>query len=261
MSPDAARKPLMSGNWKMHETHLEAINLVQKLSFSLEDRDYRTVDVSVHPPFTALRSVQTMLDADDIPIALGAQDTFWEKEGAFTGEVSAPMLAKLNVSYVIVGHSERRQHFGETDETVARKLGAVLAAGMTPILCVGETLDQREAGETTDVVLRQLHAPLGRMSAEQAGAAVVAYEPVWAIGTGRNATPGDAQAVCATIRGAVGERHGPNGAAGVRVQYGGSVKADNVAELMAQPDIDGALVGGASLDPAEFAQIVRFGRA
>lgn len=252
------RKPLISGNWKMNENHLEAINLVQKLAFTFVDADYRAVDVSVHPPFTALRSIQTMLDADDIPILLGAQDCYWEEKGAFTGEVSAPMLAKLNVKFVIVGHSERRQHFGETDETVAKKLASVIKAGMTPILCVGETIDEREAGETESKVLGQLEAALKKVAPESVAKMVVAYEPIWAIGTGRNATPDDAQAVAGAIRGAITSSHGSEAGAAIRIQYGGSVKADTAPALMGERDVDGLLVGGASLDAEQFAQIVRF---
>ena len=255
-----ARKPLVSGNWKMNLTHLEAINVIQKFSYSLEASDSSYVDISVHPAFTALRSVQTVIEADDLPMSLGAQNVHWEPSGAYTGEISPPMLAKLNVSYVIVGHSERRQLFGETDETVARKVGAVFAAGMTPIMCVGETLEEREAGHTEEKVLGQLHAGLGGLDPERVARLVVAYEPIWAIGTGRNATPDDAQTVCRAIRGAVIAEHGDAAGAGIRIQYGGSVKAANAAELMAQPDIDGALVGGASLDPTEFAQIVSAAR-
>ena len=255
-----ARRPLVSGNWKMHLTHLEAINVIQKLSYSLDASDPSYVDVSVHPAFTALRSVQTVLEADDIPIALGAQDVHWEASGAYTGEVSPGMLAKLNVTYVIVGHSERRQLFGETDETVARKVGAVFAAGMTPIMCVGETLEEREAGSTEARVLGQLRAGLAGLDPEQVGRLVVAYEPIWAIGTGRTATPGDAQVTIATIRAKVAATHGDAAASSLRIQYGGSVKAANARDLMAQPDIDGALVGGASLDPGDLAQIVSAAR-
>jgi triosephosphate isomerase len=255
-----ARRPLVSGNWKMNLTHLEAINLIQKLSYSLDASDPSYVDISVHPPFTALRSVQTVVEADDLPIALGAQDVHWEKSGAFTGEVSPGMLAKLNVSYVIVGHSERREIFGETDDMVAKKVAAVFAAGMTPIMCVGETLDEREAGGTEQRVLGQLTAGLAGLDPEKIGRMVVAYEPIWAIGTGRNATPDDAQAVCSAIRAAVTADHGGEAGQALRVEYGGSVKGANAAELLAQADIDGALVGGASLDPAEFAQIVSAAR-
>ena len=254
-----SRKPLISGNWKMHHTHLEAIQVVQKLSYRLTKAHYEAVDVSVHPAFTSLRSVQIVIESDKIPIALGAQNCHWEDKGAFTGEVSPPMLAKLNVSYVIVGHSERRQLFGETDDVVSRKVRAVLAAGMTPIMCVGETLDEREAGATDDKVTGQVKAGLAGVGADQVAGMVVAYEPIWAIGTGRNATPEDAQATIATIRAGVRSLYDELTAGAVRIQYGGSVKPSNAAELMAQPDIDGALVGGASLDPDDFAQIVQGG--
>ena len=254
------RKPLISGNWKMHMTHLDAINLVQKLSYSLDASDPSYVDISIHPPFTALRSVQTVIEADDLPMALGAQNVHWEASGAFTGEVSPAMLAKLNVKYVIVGHSERRELFGETDESVARKVKAVFGAGMTPIMCVGETLEEREAGGTEPKVLGQLAAGLAGLDPEQVGRMVVAYEPIWAIGTGRTATPDDAQAVCGAIRAAVVADHGEAAGQAVRIQYGGSVKAASTEGLMSQPDIDGALVGGASLDPTEFAAIVGFAR-
>jgi triosephosphate isomerase len=246
----------VSGNWKMHLTHLEAIQVVQKLSYALDAQPPLRADVSVHPAFTALRSVQTVIESDDMPIALGAQDVHWEEQGPWTGEVSPPMLAKLNVRYVIVGHSERRQHFGEDDAMINRKLQAVLRAGMTPILCVGETIDQRDAGQTEGVVLGQLRGGLRGVDAKQVSGLVVAYEPVWAIGTGRHATADDAQAVCAEMRAALAAEHGSDAAAAVRIQYGGSVNADNSADLLAAPDIDGALVGGASLDPEAFAAIV-----
>ena len=255
---DPGRKPLISGNWKMHYNHLEAIQVTQKLSYLLRPADYDAVDVSVHPPFTALRSVQVVLESDRIPVALGAQDCHWEDKGAFTGEISPPMLAKLNASYVIVGHSERRELFGETDQDVNRKVKGVIAHGMTPIMCVGETLEEREAGATVDKCNGQVEAGLAGVSREQVGALVIAYEPIWAIGTGRTATPGDAQATIATIRAKVRAVHGEAAGASVRIQYGGSVKAANAAELMAEADIDGALVGGASLDPDEFARIVRY---
>jgi triosephosphate isomerase (TIM) len=252
------RKPLMSGNWKMNHNHLEAIQVVQKLSYRLDPADYDAVDVSIHPPFTGLRSIQTLLEADKIPIALGAQNCFWEESGAFTGEVSAPMLAKLNVSLCIVGHSERREVFGESDEDVRKKLEAVWAAGMTPILCVGETDEEREAGGTEDKVTGQVKSALSGVSAERVGAMVLAYEPIWAIGTGKTATPEDAQSTIGLIRKVVGELHGDDAAASVRIQYGGSVKPSNVAEIMDQPDVDGALVGGGSLDPDDFARIVQY---
>ncbi len=254
----AERRPLISGNWKMNHNHLDAIQVVQKLSYALNPRDYDAVDVSVHPPFTGLRSVQTVLDADRIPISLGAQNCHWEDKGAFTGEVSPPMLAKLNVSYVIVGHSERRELFGEGDADVRRKLDAVQAHGMTPIVCVGETLEEREAGSTEAKVTGQVEAAFTGLAAEKASALVVAYEPIWAIGTGRTATPDDAQTTIGLIRKVIGSLFDSAVAQAVRIQYGGSVKATNAAELMAQPDIDGALVGGASLDPEEFAGIVQY---
>ena len=236
--PRAERKPLISGNWKMHHNHLEAIQVVQKLSYRLDKDVYEKVDVSVHPPFTALRSIQTVLDADDIPIALGAQHCHWEEKGAFTGEVSPAMLAKLNVSYVIAGHSERRQHFGETDQWVNRKVRAILAAGMTPVMCVGETIDEREAGSTDERVGGQVRAGLADVPAEQVAGLVIAYEPIWAIGTGNTATSAQAQEAIAFVRALVSDRD------------------PGAAELMACPDVDGALVGGASLDPDEFAAIV-----
>ncbi|HEX2191806.1 MAG TPA: triose-phosphate isomerase [Acidimicrobiales bacterium] len=252
------RKPLISGNWKMNLNHLEAIQVVQKLSYLLDPADYDAVDVSVHPVFTSLRSIQTLLEADKIPIALGAQNCFWEESGAFTGEVSAPMLAKLNVSYCIAGHSERREVLGETDEDVRKKLEAIWAAGMTPILCVGETDEEREAGSTEDKVTGQVKAALEGVAGERVAGMVVAYEPIWAIGTGKTATPEDAQSTIGLIRKVVGELHGDDAAGSVRIQYGGSVKSSNIAEIMAEPDVDGALVGGASLDPDEFARIVNY---
>ncbi|MFP5316752.1 MAG: triose-phosphate isomerase [Acidimicrobiia bacterium] len=252
------RKPLISGNWKMNHNHLDAIQVVQKLSYRLTNADYDAVDVSVHPVFTALRSIQTVLEADRIPISLGAQNCYWEDKGAFTGEVSPPLLAKLNVAYVIVGHSERREHFKETDEDVRRKLEAVFNHGMTPIVCVGETLEEREAGSAQSKVTGQVEAALSGLPAEQVERLVVAYEPIWAIGTGKTATPDDAQEMCGLIRSIARRLHGDGPADAVRIQYGGSVKSSNAQELMAQPDIDGALVGGASLDPDEFALIVQY---
>ena len=252
------RKPLISGNWKMHHNHFEAIQAVQKLAFRIHPDLYKSADVSVHPPFTDLRSIQTVIESDRMKVQLGAQHCHWEDKGAFTGEVSPSMLAKLNVAYVIAGHSERRELFGETDDMVNRKVRAVLAQGMTPILCVGETLDEREAGRTEAKVSGQVKAGLDGVSAEQAGGLVIAYEPIWAIGTGRTATPEDAQETCALVRRTVAQSHGADAAKAVRVQYGGSVKPANIAELMAQPDVDGALVGGASLDPDEFARIVQW---
>ena len=254
----AERMPLISGNWKMHHNHFEAIQSVQKLSYLLTKEDYLTVEVSVHPPFTDLRSVQTVIESDDIPMALGAQHCHWEERGAYTGEVSPNFLAKLNVQYVIVGHSERREIFGETDEMVAKKITAIQNLGMKPIVCVGETLDEREAGRTNEKVLGQLLSVLEGRTAEHVKDMVIAYEPIWAIGTGRTATSQDAQDVCAALRQAIAASVGKEAADAVRIQYGGSVKGANAAELMAMPDIDGALVGGASLLPDDFAQIVQY---
>ncbi|MCZ7525800.1 MAG: triose-phosphate isomerase [Acidimicrobiia bacterium] len=256
---EGTRRPIIAGNWKMHHTHLEAIQVVQKLSYRLDRSDYERVEVVVCPTFTSLRSVQTVLESDRIPIALGAQDVHWEEKGAFTGEVSPTMLAKLNVSFVIVGHSERRQLFGETDETVNRKVKAVLAHGMTPIVCVGETLEEREAGETAAKVDGQVRGAFEGVKAADVAATVVAYEPIWAIGTGRTATPGDADETIGVIRGTLRDLFGGPTSSAVRIQYGGSVNPGNIADLMAMPEIDGALVGGASLDPDDFARIVRYG--
>ncbi|MGA0893371.1 MAG: triose-phosphate isomerase [Ilumatobacteraceae bacterium] len=254
-----SRTPLISGNWKMNCNHFEAIQIVQKLAYLVGKDELAVVDVSLHPPFTDIRSVQTVLDADRLGFALGAQHCHWEDGGAFTGEVSPLFLAKLGVRYVIAGHSERRQLFGETDEMVNRKAASILRHGMTPIICVGETLAERESGAALERVVGQVVAALEGRSAAQVADLVLAYEPVWAIGTGRTATAEDAQEVCAAIRSAVGERFGVDAAASVRIQYGGSVKAANIAELMACADIDGALVGGASLDADEFARICKLG--
>ncbi|MDQ4068853.1 MAG: triose-phosphate isomerase [Actinomycetota bacterium] len=255
---EVERRPLFSGNWKMHHNHLEAIQVVQKLSYRLTSDDYDVVDVSVHPAFTALRSIQLLIDDQRIPIALGAQNCHWEEKGAFTGEVSVPMLAKLDVVYVIVGHSERRELMGETDDDVRRKLEAVIAGGMTPIVCVGETLEERESGDTEDKVSGQVEAALKGLPPEQVAGLVIAYEPIWAIGTGRTATPEDAQATIALIRQVVTGLFDDDVSGRLRIQYGGSVKPTNITDLMAQPDIDGALVGGASLDPDDFARIVQY---
>jgi len=252
------RKPIISGNWKMHQNHYEAIQFVQKLAYLVGKDDFEAVDVSVHPPFTDIRSVQTLIEGDDLKFILGAQHCHFEEKGAFTGEVAPSFLAKLNVKYVICGHSERREIFGETDDMVARKTKAILANKMIPIVCVGETLEEREVGYTSDKVLGQVRAALAKLSPEDVAGLVVAYEPIWAIGTGQTATSEDAQEVCGAIRREIGVLAGADAAASVRIQYGGSVKAANIAELMSQPDIDGALVGGASLDPDEFARIVQY---
>ncbi len=253
------RKPLISGNWKMNHNHFEAIQCVQKLAYLVSKDDFEQAEVSIHPPFTDIRSVQTVIDADKLEFALGAQHCHWDDKGAFTGEVSPLFLAKLGVDYVICGHSERRELFGETDEMVNSKVSAILKHGMTPIMCVGETLAEREAGDTETKVLGQVRAGLARRSAEQVGALVIAYEPIWAIGTGKTATADDAQVMCAAIRATIAEIAGDTAAANVRIQYGGSVKAGTIAELMAGSDVDGALVGGASLDPDEFARICKLG--
>lgn len=252
------RRPIVAANWKMHKTHLEGIQAVQKLSYLLDGEDAERVEIVICPPFTALRSIETLMDSDRLPYALGAQDVHWEDAGAFTGEIAPGMLEALRVRYVIVGHSERREHFGETDETVNRKIRAVLGHGMTPILCVGETLQERDVGATEDKVTRQIREGLRGVKSEEAGRLVVAYEPIWAIGTRRNAEPGDAGQVVGLIRQTIASLYPGEVAEGVRVQYGGSVKAGNIRDFMAHPEIDGALVGGASLDPEEFALIVKY---
>jgi len=254
----ADRKPLMSGNWKMNLNHFEAIQLVQKLSYALTKDDIDAVDVSIHPPFTDLRSCQTVLEADKIPIALGAQNCHWEANGAFTGEIAPMMLKKLHVSYVICGHSERREHFGETSEDVNRKVKAILKAEMTPIMAVGETLEQREAGEVESHITTQLGEGLKGVKADQVAGMVIAYEPIWAIGTGASATPEDAQETCALVRSAVANMYNKSTADSVRIQYGGSVKPGTAPDLMNQPDIDGALIGGASLSAEDFAHCIQY---
>ncbi|HEY8369404.1 MAG TPA: triose-phosphate isomerase [Thermodesulfobacteriota bacterium] len=250
------RRPLLAGNWKLHGRLAEAAALAGAVRDAVAGTSGR--DVVLCPPFTAVAEVARVLAGS--PIAVGGQDCFWEPKGAFTGEVSAEMLKDAGASFVIVGHSERRQYFGETDETVARKVAAARRAGLVPILCVGERLEEREAGRTLEVVSRQVTAGLAGVSPAdaEAGRLVVAYEPVWAIGTGRTATPAQAQEVHAAIRRLLAERFGAAAASAVRIQYGGSVKPDNIDALMAEPDIDGALVGGASLDAAGFARIVGF---
>jgi triosephosphate isomerase len=253
-----ARKPIISGNWKMHHNHFEAIQTVQKLHYRLEDDDHEAVQVSVHPPFTDIRSIQTVIESDKMKILIGAQNCHWEDKGAFTGEVSPPMLAKLNVSHVIVGHSERREYFGETDEMVNKKVKAILVQGMTPIVCCGETLEEREAGGAEAKVEGQIRAGLAGVTPEHVASLVIAYEPIWAIGTGKTATSDDAQAMCAHIRSVVATEFGADAAAAVRIQYGGSVKPGNIAELRSRPDVDGALVGGAALEADEFAAIVQY---
>ena len=252
-----ARTPLVAGNWKMFNTHLEAMHLVQGLAHELAGHNFDKVEVAVCPPFTSLRTIQTLIDSDRYEFTLGAQNMHYEEEGAYTGEVSPTMLSALRVTYVIVGHSERRQHFGESDELVNAKVKAALRHGMTPIMCCGETEQERDAGETESKVERQVRAGLSGVKAEQVAASVIAYEPIWAIGTGKNATPDDAQSTTSHIRRVVADGFDDATADAVRVLYGGSVKAGNAAALMGQPDVDGGLVGGASLDAGEFAAIVK----
>lgn len=254
----ATRKPLISGNWKMNLNHFEAIQLIQKLSYGLTKDDIEAVDVSIHPPFTDLRSCQTVLEADKIPIALGAQNCHWEDTGAYTGEVSPQMLEKLNVSYVICGHSERRSIFGETDEDVNKKVKAIAKAEMTPIMAVGETLEQREAGEVESHLKEQVTEGLAGVKADIVSSMVIAYEPIWCIGTGVTATPEDAQDTCKMVRSIVADLYKQSVADSVRIQYGGSVKPGTAPDLMNQPDIDGALVGGASLVAEDFAHIIQY---
>ncbi|MGA0325180.1 MAG: triose-phosphate isomerase [Ilumatobacteraceae bacterium] len=254
--PDV-RTPLISGNWKMNLDHFEALRNLQKLAWLLPKDIYQRADVSIHPPFTDIRTLQTSIEADRMDILLGAQHCHHEVNGAFTGEVSPLFLQKLDVKLVICGHSERRDLFGETDEMVNAKVKAILKHNMTPIMCVGESLAEREAGETEAKVLGQVVNGLQGVKKAEVGSMVIAYEPIWAIGTGKTATADDAQQVCASIRAAVTASFGADAGASVRIQYGGSVKPGTTEELMAQPDIDGALVGGASLDPDDFAQIVK----
>jgi triosephosphate isomerase len=261
MAKPPVRKPLMAGNWKMNLHHLEAISLVQKLAFTFVDVDYRRVEIAVLPPFTDIRSVQTMVDGDKLEIAYGAQDLSPYDGGAYTGDISGEMLAKLGCTYVLVGHSERRQYHGEDDAVVNAKVNAAARHGLIPILCVGEQLDVRREGRHAAHCTAQLDGALAGVSADVVRTIVIAYEPVWAIGTGEVATPDDAQEVCAALRARLAELYAGDLADGVRVLYGGSVKAANAAGIMAQPDIDGALIGGASLDAAEFAGICRYDAA
>ncbi|MBO1032040.1 triose-phosphate isomerase [Tessaracoccus sp. SD287] len=254
------RKPIMAGNWKMNLNHVEAVGLVQKLAWTLNDKqwDPEQSECVVLTPFTDIRTVQTLIDGDRLPIVHGAQDVSAHDKGAYTGEISAEMLAKLNVSYVAVGHSERREYHGEDDALINAKAKKVLEHGMTPIICVGEGLDVRKEGKQVEYTLGQVRGTLAGIGSAQVGSLVIAYEPVWAIGTGEVATPEDAQEVCGAIRAEIAALYNQETADSVRIQYGGSVKAANIAQIMAQPDVDGALVGGASLDPEEFAGIVRF---
>ncbi|HYN71622.1 MAG TPA: triose-phosphate isomerase [Nakamurella sp.] len=250
-----ARKPLIAGNWKMNLTHLEGIALVQKIAFTLPEKYYDHVEVAVIPPFTALRSVQTLIEGDKLSIVHGAQDLSAYDSGAYTGEISGAQLAKLGVTYVLVGHSERREYHAESDELLSKKVNAAFKHGLIPLVCVGEGLEVREAGNQVAHSVGQLLADLADVTPEQAKTLVLAYEPVWAIGTGRVATPADAQEVCGALRAALADKYGAEVADAVRILYGGSVKSGNVAEITAQTDVDGALVGGASLDGTEFANL------
>ena len=250
-----SRKPLIAGNWKMNLNHFEAIALVQKIAFSLPDKYFDKVDITVMPPFTDLRSVQTLVDGDKLRLTYGGQDLSPHASGAYTGDISGAFLAKLGCSYVIVGHSERRTHHDEDDALVAAKAAAALKHGLTPIVCIGEHLEVREAGDHVSHNVEQLRGSLDGLSAEQINTVVIAYEPVWAIGTGRVAGAADAQEVCAAIRDELKKLASAQIADNVRVLYGGSVNAKNIGEIIAQPDIDGALVGGASLDGEQFATL------
>jgi triosephosphate isomerase (TIM) len=248
-----SRKPLIAGNWKMNLNHYEAIALVQKIAFSLPEKYFDKVDVTVIPPFTDLRSVQTLVDGDKLKLTYGAQDVSKHDSGAYTGEISGAFLAKLGCTFAVVGHSERRTYHDESDALVAAKAAAALKHGLTPIVCIGEGLEIREAGDHVAYNVNQLKGSLAGLSAAQIEATVIAYEPVWAIGTGRVASAADAQEVCAAIRAELGELATPAIAQTVRVLYGGSVNAKNVGEIVGQADVDGALVGGASLDGEQFA--------
>jgi triosephosphate isomerase len=250
-----ARKPLIAGNWKMNLNHFEAIALVQKIAFSLPDKYFDKVDVTVIPPFTDLRSVQTLVDGDRLRLTYGAQDVSQHDSGAYTGEISGAFLAKLGCSFAVVGHSERRTYHGEDDALVAAKAAAAIKHGLTPIVCIGEGLDVREAGDHVGYNVDRLRGSLAGLSAEQLSKVVIAYEPVWAIGTGRVASAADAQEVCSAIRKELAELASVDVAATVRVLYGGSVNAKNVGEIVGQTDVDGALVGGASLDGEQFATL------
>ncbi|MGB3186216.1 MAG: triose-phosphate isomerase [Ornithinimicrobium sp.] len=256
----SARMPLMAGNWKMNLDHLQGTHLVQKLDWTLKDgkHDFGAVEVAVLPPFTDLRSVQTLIQGDQLELKYGAQDLSPHDSGAYTGEVSGAFLAKLGCTYVAVGHSERREYHHESDELVGQKVAAALRHGLSPIFCVGEALEVREAGDHVKVVLEQVRAGLRGLQPGQIGSVVIAYEPVWAIGTGEVATPADAQEVCAAVRGELAELAGDDVANSVRIIYGGSVKPNSVVDLMAEDDVDGALVGGASIKVDDFASICRY---
>jgi len=251
------RTPLMAGNWKMNLNHIEAIALVQKLAYTFNADDFAALDVVVIPPFTDIRSVQTLVDGDKLALKYGAQDIAKADKGAFTGEISGPMLAKLGCTFVIVGHSERREHHGEDDQVVNLKTQAALRNNLVPIVCVGEGLEIRKAGDHVAFTIAQIDGALSGIATNDVANLVIAYEPVWAIGTGEVATPADAQEVCGAIRRRIREVHG-SAADQTRILYGGSMKADNVAALMLEADIDGGLVGGASIDPDEFVSVCRY---
>lgn len=253
-----ARKPFMAGNWKLNLDHLEAIAHVQKIAFGLKDDDFAAVEVGVMVPFTDIRSVQTLVDADDLKVVYGSQDISSHDSGAYTGEISGSMLSKLGCAYATIGHSERRQYHGEDDAIVNAKVKAAYSHGLTPIMCIGEVKEEREAGIQEQVTLGQLDGGLADIPADQAATIVIAYEPVWAIGTGLTATPQDAQDMCGAIRGRLTELYGSEVAEAIRIQYGGSVKSANAAEIMSGPDVDGALIGGASLDADEFVAICKY---
>ena len=255
-----ARTPIMAGNWKMNLDHLEANQLVQKLAWSLGDldHDYAKVEVAVIPPFTDLRTVQTVVDSEGLKIKYGAQDVSTHDNGAYTGEISTDMLIKLGCTYVVVGHSERREYHGESNELIGAKAKKALGAGLTPIVCCGEALEVRKEGRQVEYVVGQIDAMFAQLSGKDVASSVIAYEPIWAIGTGEVATPEDAQEVCGAIRRRIAKLYDDSVADAVRIQYGGSVKSSNVVEIMAQPDVDGALVGGASLKADEFAKIATY---
>ena len=259
-SASSNRTPLMAGNWKMNLDHLQATHLVQKLDWSLRDakHDYGAVEVAVLVPFTDLRSVQTLIEGDKLLLKHGAQDLSVHDAGAYTGEISGEFLSKLGCTYVAVGHSERRQYHGEDDRVVAAKVKAAYRHGMTPILCCGEGLEVRKESKQVEHVLAQVDAALEGISPEQVRSIVIAYEPIWAIGTGEVATPQDAQEVCSAIRTRLAELYSGDIADGIRILYGGSVKSGNVAAIMAQTDVDGALVGGAAIVADEFVSICRY---
>ncbi len=253
-----ARKPFMAGNWKMNLDHLEAIAHLQKVAFGLSDEDFEAVEVGVMVPFTDIRSVQTLVDADSLKVVYGSQDISAHDKGAYTGEISGPMLSKLGCSYAVIGHSERRQYHAEDDALVNAKVKAAFKHGIVPIMCIGEVKEERESGIQEQVTLGQLDGGLADIPAEDAARIVIAYEPVWAIGTGLTATPQDAQDMCSAIRRRLAELYDQDVADAIRIQYGGSVKAANAAEIMAGADVDGALIGGASLDADEFVAVCKY---